>query len=240
MAEEDQETGSNDQTGADTQSDVQKDQEKEADQKGQDKVQSTEDKTSEPATYKVGNRELSADDLHKEYQSLQKDYTKKSQRLADVEKAFGEGAQTERAARGAAKEVPSDVREAIVDIVRPEIQRELKAQRDSSALEQSFESLARTWDGAGGKPKYDPEADRTEILEYMGAPGSKVLDPQIVFEILHKEEIRDWDRKQALTKQKGGKQTEKTGGTGERKPKRKQAKSLGEASDMFLERQANV
>lgn len=200
----------------------------------------TSTKDAQDKTYRIGGRDLSADELFDKHSALEKDYSRKSNRLAELEKSYEGGAQTERAAKTATEDVPADVRAAVLDIVQPAIAKALQNRKSVDALDQSFNNLAKTWDGKDGKPKYDSETGRTDILDYISKPGSKVFDPEIAYEILHKEEIRDWEISQALKKQKGGKQTERTGSSTGQKPKRKVAKSLREASDMFLARQDEI
>lgn len=197
----------------------------------------TSTKDTQDKTYRVDGRDISADELFDKHSALGKDYSRKSNRLAELEKSYEGGAQTERAAKAATQDVDPAISEYVLSVVRPELDKIDQNRRAVEALDRSFDKIASTWDGKDGKPKYDSESGRAELFDYISKPGSKVFDPEIAFEILHKEEIRDWEISQALKKQKGGVRTERTGSSTERKPKRKQAKSLREASDMFLARQ---
>jgi len=210
---------------------------KETEETQESQGEDTSTKDTQEKTYRIGGRELTADELFEKHAALEKDYSRKSNRLAEIERAYQGGAQTERAASAVTESVPADVREAVLNIVQPEINKALQNRKSIDALDQSFSNLEKTWDGKDGKPKYNPEDGRTEVMDYISRPGSKVFDPEVAFEILHKEEIRDWEISQALKKQRGGKQTERTGSSTERKPKRKVAKSLREAGDMFIARQ---
>lgn len=258
MNDVDEAQESNETTGAETSTDASTSGGEEANQDSQDVEQSTDSNNqSADGTYVVGDRTLSADEVYKEYQNLQRDYTKKSQKLSEYEKSIekdkrelGTGAESVEAARGMsrdiAKEVPQDVREAVVAIMEPEIEKRLddrfqqftQTQRQTEEIKRSFERLEQKWDGSDGKPKFDSQDDKQSIINYMQKEG-KVFDPEIAYEQLHKDEINDWRVKQALRKSSGGRKTEKTGG-GEQKPKRKTPKTLSEASEATLERLRNA
>ena len=237
METEDQAQTSTGQEGTDTQADT-------ATQPDQDKKQSSGDQTSqEPKIFKVGGRELTPDELYEKHTALEKDYTQKAQRLAKLEQSFEEGARTEKASQEVAQtqNVSPEIREAVLGIVRPEMERELNRRmqaRDQQARwDTAFSKLEQTWDGREGKPKFS-DTDRQAIIDEMRSPNNFIYDPETLYEKFHKAEIKDYEAKQTLRKQRGTTRTEKTGVTAtERKPASKGApKSIGEASDRALER----
>ena len=213
----------------------------EATQTDQDNEQSSGDQPSqEGKTYQVGGRDLTADELFEKHTALEKDYTQKAQRLAKVEQSFEEGARAEKAAQKVAQtqNVSPEIREAIMGVVGPEIDarvaRITKARDQQAYWDTSFSKLEQAWDGRGGKPKFS-DTDRQAIMDEMRNPSNRIYDPEVLYEKLHKAEIRDFEVKQALRKQKGTTRTEKTGATTSREPdKRKSPKSLSEASDRLF------
>ena len=215
---------------------------KEATQPNQDQKQSQGDQTSRGKTYQVGGRDLTPDELFEKHTALEKDYTQKAQRLAKIERSFEEGARVEKASREVAQtqNVSPEIREAVLGIVRPEMEKELNRRmqaRDQQAYwDTSFSKLEQSWDGREGKPKFS-DTDRQAIIDEMRNPSNRIYDPEVLYEKLHKAEIRDFEVKQALRKQKGTTRTEKTGTTAAREPDKKTApKSIGEASARLFER----
>ena len=210
----------------------------------QDQKQSSGDQTSQqPKTYQVGGRDLSADELFEKHTALEKDYTQKAQRLAKIERSFEEGARAEKATQEVAQtqNVSPEIREAVLGIVRPEMEKELNRRmqaRDQQAYwDTSFSKLEQSWDGREGKPKFS-DTDRQAIIDEMRDPSNRIYDPEVLYEKLHKAEIRDFEVKQALKKQRGTTRTEKTGvtATGREPTKKGAPKSLSEASARFMER----
>lgn len=216
----------------------------EATQPDQDKEQSSGDQTSqEPKTYLVDGREMTADELYENRLAMGKDYTQKAQRLSKIERSFEEGARAEKATQEVAQtqNVSPEIREAVLGIVRPEMERELNRRmqaRDQQAYwDSSFSKLEQTYDGREGKPKFS-DADRQAIIDEMRDPGNRIYDPEVLYEKLHRAEIRDYEVKQALRKQRGTTRTEKTGvtATGREPTKKGAPKSLSEASARLYER----
>lgn len=238
METEDQAQKSTGQEGAEGQQDT------EATPTDQDQKQSSGDQTStEPKTYQVGGRDLTADELFEKHTALEKDYTQKSQRLSKIERSFEEGARAEKASQevAATQNISPEIREAVLGIVRPEMERELDRRMRTRDQQEywntSFSKLEQTWDGREGKPKFS-DTDRQAIIDEMRDPSNRVYDPEVLYEKLHKAEIRDWEVKQALRKQRGTARTEKTGVTaaGREPPKKGAPKSLSDASDRFYKR----
>ena len=215
----------------------------EATQPNQDQEQSQGDQTSkESKTFKVGGRDLTADELFEKHTALEKDYTQKSQRLSEIDRASEEGARAEKATQEVAQtqNVSPEIREAIMGVVGPEMDKKLgqmmQARDQQAYWDTSFSKLEQSWDGREGKPKFS-DTDRQAIIDEMRNPSNRIYDPEVLYEKLHKAEIRDFEVKQALRKQKGTTRTEKTGTTAAREPDKKTApKSIGEASARLFER----
>ena len=237
METEDQAQTSTGQEGAETK-------DTEATPTDQDQKQSSGDQTAQqPKTYRIGGRELTSDELYEKHSALERDYTQKSQRLAELERTSEVGAGADQASKKIveAQNVAPEIREAVLGIVRPEMEKEfdrrLKARDQQAYWDSSFDKLSQTWDGKGGKPRFT-DTDRQTITDEMRSPYNLIYDPTVLYERRHSAEIDDWKVKQALRKQKGTTPTEKTGApTSERKPAKKGSpKSVGEASDRFYKR----
>lgn len=216
-------------------------------QKTQDQEQSEE---SEGKKYKLDvmgeEKELTADELHEWAKKVNPEFTQRSQKLAEYEKQEKErNARAETETRQSVAENPylknlnPDVKEAIVQIVQPVIDQGLQ-QRDEAeairrrdeAFNERLDALEKEFPGGNGKPKFN----RQEVIQAMQEPGNTNFDPRSKFEGLHQEEFNDLLVKEALKKQKGGVETERTGSSGPRKPDRKQPKSIREAGDALLSR----
>lgn len=208
-------------------------------------------------------REVSADQLHSEYaEKLLPDYTRKSQRLAELEKAEAERkAEAEAAARKASeevlKDVPPEVQEAIVQVVKPLFQQQMEqleeenrrkeeervqAERDKH-FQQQLSDLEKKYNGKN--PDFlGIKFDKAEVLKAMQEPDNKIFDPEIKFMNMHNAKFLDLEVQRALKKQKGGNKTESTGttATSERGTTStgKTPKTIREASESFLKRMASI
>ena len=60
-----------------------------------------------------------------------------------------------------------------------------------------MKNLEAKYDGADGKPKFDPKA----VSDYALSKGMDKADPETVYEHMHMKEIIDWQLKAALKKQ---------------------------------------
>jgi hypothetical protein len=193
-----------------------------------------------PKLFKLPDgRELKAEDVYAEYNKLLPEFTKRSQKLADYERQSKEAkAKAEDEARKAAeesdllKEVSPDVKEAIIQIVKPLFQdydkhkseESLKEQQDKQ-FEAELKSLEVKYDGKNGLPKFD----RSRILEKMQEEGNRIFDPETMYQKLHEKEYTDNMIKQALKQKSGGNNLETTGSE-DHKPDEKSPKTWQEAS----------
>jgi hypothetical protein len=192
-----------------------------------------------------GNK-LTSDQLYETYNKIIPNYTRISQELAELKKSQqASKAEAQAEARSTIednkllKNVPPDVKEAIVSIVSPVIdqafqQREAqKAEQEKDrAFDNELKSLAEKYTGKDGLPKFD----RNQVLNKMREKGNRDFDPESVYLKLHRKEYDNYLVKQALKQQGGGTQTEITGQSDSTKPSSKTPTSFQEASARFLSR----
>ena len=203
--------------------------------------------TENPKLFKVPDgRELTAEQVYDEYSNkLLPEFTRKSQKLAEYERQSTEAkAKAEDEARKATldsdlmKELDPDVKEAIIQIVKPLFQdydkrkseESLKDQQDKN-FESELKSLEGKYDGKNGLPKFD----RTRVLEAMQADGNRIFDPESMYQKLHEKEYTDNLIKQALKQKSGGNNLETTGAE-DHKPDEKSPKSFADAAKRMMSR----
>lgn len=205
-------------------------------------------KEAESKLYRLPDgREVTADDVYREYtEKLLPEFTRRSQRLSELEKAMEEA--NKRAsgeARQAVEEndilknVQPEVKEAIIRITEPVIEQrlaQLEQNQTQARREQEFEAkleaLEKKYSGADGSPKFD----RNEVLLAMKEPGNNNFDPESKFREMHFDDFVDAAIKGALKKNVGTR-TEKTGQEGSRqKPESEPPKTLAEATKRFMSR----
>lgn len=224
--------------------DNQKSQDQEQSNKGQEE---SKQKEKEELFELPDGRKVDKETLSKEWkENFYPEFTRRSQKLKEFEKKEQEKAQSaEQATRQtikqdeALKNVPPDVKEAIIKITTPVVQDMLKlkdeqtAQREADlAFETRLSEAEKLYPGGDGKPKFD----RSKVLEEMKDPGNKIFDPVKKFEDMEKPGLLDYEVKQALKKQKGTSGTERTGTGDSGKPTKKTPKTFDEAGKSLLER----
>ena len=214
----------------------------------QDSKQSNSGEEGADKTYKdtFGN-ELTADQLYDTYNKMVPNYTKISQENSEYRKAqetrdkeAGDQAREAVNKSEALKNVPPDVREAIVSIVDPVIkqafqEREQKQSEleSNQAFENEIAELETKYPGKEGMPKFD----KTKVLNKMQEKGNRNYDPESTYLKMNEKEHANYLVKQALKQQRGGTKTEATGTSDQsRKPEGKTPKSFDEASNSFLSR----
>lgn len=231
-----------------TSTDNQEAQETEQSNQGKGESEESESKETEGRKYKTPDgRELSPDELYDEYNKLVPEFTRRSQRLSELEKQAkerkaeaGEEARTAVAEDEVLKNVQPEVREAIVRIVEPEIEKRLKQreekqaqQRREEAFEEELQTLEKEYDGSDGLPKFD----RNEVLRAMQEEGNRIYDPEAKFRQLHESEFVDYKVKQSLKQQGGGRESEETGVSGKKKkPESEPPKDFAEAAKRAISR----
>lgn len=183
----------------------------------QAETQSEDSASSENKVFRFNGKDLSADELYEETRNLQKGFTQTTQRLSALEKQMSERAEQSKVTKDAIKDtVPDDVKETVWEIVKPRIEsvfnereQRIAAQERQRQFESKFDELTTTYDGKGGKPKFDPRTDKERVLEFIREDGT-VFDPITAYEKMHRDEIRDWWVKEALSKKSGTSRPERT------------------------------
>jgi hypothetical protein len=193
-----------------------------------------------PKLFKLPDgRELAAEDVLNEYNKLLPEFTKKSQKLAEIERQSQEAkAKAEEEARKAAtesdltKDLDPSVREAIIQIVKPLFEdydkrksEDFTRDQQDKQFEAELKSLEGKYDGKNGLPKFD----RSRILAAMQEDGNRIFDPETMYQKLHEKEYTDNMIKQAL-KQKGGGNNLESTGSEDYKPDEKSPKTFAEAA----------
>jgi len=218
-----------------------------------------EDSTNESKLYDAPDgRKLTADQMYEEYGKLLPEFTRKSQRLAELEKQeAARKAESEAKARQASdevlKNVPPDVKEAVIKIVEPMFAKtladieEANRQKEEAARQEAadkqfkegLDNLSKKYDGKNPDFVGIPKFDRAEVLREMQKPDNKIFDPELKFMDMHKAKFLDLEIKKALKQQAGGNRTEKTGsvsGADRGTSGGKSPKTINEASARFFER----
>lgn len=209
-------------------------------------------------------REVTADQLHSEYaEKLLPEFTRKSQRLAELEKAEAQrktqaDVESRKASDELLKDVPADVKEVIVQVARPLFEQQMakieednrlkEEQRQRDEADNRFKTqlsdLSAKYNGKNPDLIGIPKFDKAEVLAAMQEPDNKIFDPEVKFMEIHRAKFLDLEVRKALQKQKGGNKTESTGVTAssERGTKStgKTPKTLREASQAFLDRMASI
>jgi hypothetical protein len=220
-------------------------QSKEETQDAQDTEQSDKQKEGEKETEELfdlpDGRKVDKKTLTKEWkENFYPEFTRRSQKLKDYEKAeeeakseAGQKAKESIANDDLLKNLDPSVREAVIRIVEPVIQKAiggLKTETVQQEKDKTFvaelTSLEVKYPGGDGRPKFD----RSKILSRMRESDNRDFDPETVYEKLNRNELRDYEIKEALKKQKGGSQLETTGGGEGGKPQGKVPKTFEEAA----------
>jgi len=251
MSEQDQELDlGKDESKEGEESDTSKDNHNIQDRKQSNKGLSEEEEAGSSKTYKtLDGRELSPDDMYKEYDQLSREFTRRSQQLRDYEKKIsqydGEAKIRETKAAEDARQAVSEndilkgvdpsVKEAIIKIVEPVLENRFKMLDKRRAQEEADMAFEKELTGLESKYK---DFNREEVLRKMQEPGNRVFDPEVIYLRLHEPERLDALVKDALKKQRGGIETENTGG-GPKKPESKTPKSFEEAARAFADRLKN-
>jgi len=232
-----------------------------------DKGQSNNEEVKAEATEKLykmpDGRELTGDDVHREYaENLLPEFTKKSQKLAAYEKAEAERKseselQARQASEAVLKDVPADVREAIIQVVKPMFKQQMdelaesnrQKQEEKVAIEADLRfkteltGLEKKYDGRSPDLMGIPKFDKAAVLKAMQHPDNKIFDPEVKFMDMHRAKFLDLEVRKALKQQKGGNNTEATGHTPTADRGTRSTgtapKTLSEASQSFLNRMAS-
>lgn len=213
----------------------------------QESSQSNESESVAKQTYRLPDgRELDGEGVLGEYNKLQSEFTRRSQRLSELEKA--EAAREAEAKAATDKQIADsdllsnvepEVKAAIQQLVQPLISNALKErdlQQEQAQANQAFENelarLEEKYSGKEGLPKFD----RNKVLEAMKDPNNRNYDPESKFRELHEDVFTDYYVKAALKKQQGGSDTEDTGRQTTHEPDSKAPTTFQEAAKRFYSR----
>ena len=187
-------------------------------------------------------RKLAGDALKEEYLKLNSEFTKRSQRLAEIERQNEETeARNKRTAEEAVSQnkllenVDPTVKDAIISIVSPVIQEAL-GQRDRAEEEKrGREETMKELDAL--EKKYPGKFNKIEILKAMQDPANRIYDPEVLYQRLHWDDFLDGQIKAAMKGKSGGVTTESTSTEAPKKPgETTPSKSFSEASRRAISR----
>jgi hypothetical protein len=188
-------------------------------------TESSEQAVVESKLYKLPDgREVTADDLYREHtENLLPEFTRRSQKLADYERRMAE---TESRNKRTAEEsiaqsplledVDPTVRDAIVQIVSPEIQKALELRDKQEEEKRNQEAFDKRLNEL--EKKYPGKFKKVEILTAMQDPSNEIYDPEVLFQKLHWDEYLDSQIKAAMKGKSSTASTENTSGEAPRKP----------------------
>lgn len=191
------------------------------DPKQSNETQETETKAEKLYTDSFGNQ-LTPDQLYEKFQKVTSEFGKVAQERAELRKQAEQWkAKSESEARTAVtesedlKDVPSEVKEAVIKIVQPlfqqyEQQKEEKAREEQTQAQfkKELDGLEKKYDGKNGLPKFD----RNKVLLAMKDPNNRIYDPEAKYIEMNREAHNDYLIKQALKGKSGGLKTETTTG----------------------------
>lgn len=202
-------------------------------------------------TYKVDfpdgtSKEMSSDELYDHYQKIGPEFTRRSQELAELKRESQEReASAERDATRKIEEnellknVDPNVKEAIIQMVKPVItetllekEREAEQKAANEAFDRKLDKLESDYPGGNGLPKFD----RRVVLKAMQDPNNEIYDPEAKFYMMNRATFEDHLIKQALKTKKAGPETETTSSEAPEKPSSPSPKTLSEASKRAYER----
>jgi hypothetical protein len=210
----------------------------ETEQPAEQSEATSEQEVVAPKLYKLPDgREVSADDLYREHtENLLPEFTRRSQKLAEYER---QRVETEARNKSTAEEsisqspllenVDPTVRDAIVQIVSPEIYKALELRDKQEEQKRNQELFDKRLTDL--EKKYPGKFKRVEILRAMQDPQNEIYDPEVLYQKLHWDEYLDSQIKAAMKGKTGTAPTESTSAEAPRKPGEDKAPtSFAEAS----------
>jgi len=208
--------------------------------------ETTESEQDESNLYELPDgRKLEGDQLREEYLKLNSEFTRRSQKLSEFERAKAEAeSRNKRTAKEALSQskllenVDPTVRETIIQIVTPTIEEALGKSREEAIKaenQKEFDAriarLEKKYPGGDGLPKFDKVA----ILREMQSPTNEIYDPEVLYQRLNWDAWLDSKIKAAMKGKSGGVSTESTATDAPRKPgKGKEASTWAEARKNIL------
>lgn len=151
----------------------------------------------QPKLYKTPDgRELTADQVAEEYSKLNQEFTRKSQKLAELEKK-AEHSQDSADDDAVAKAKAELKKLGVVlqeDFEKTLGEREQKV-RQTMEFEQKLKDLEKELNGSDGRPTFK----REEVVAYMEKSGT-IFDPWVAYKEMHGTALDEWKIKQYLEK----------------------------------------
>lgn len=176
---------------------------------GDDKGEEEEYKDT-PKMYEFGGRQMTADELAEAAKELQRDYTQKSQKLAELEKS----------AQPAPKKKEYDpedekLADQFFEILKEKhgllTKEEVEEQKQIEKIDQTFKGLETSYNGKGekeGLPKFETD----KVIKFMQENNYPPHLAEEAFKKMHEKEFIAFHIK-SVTNKKGGYKTETPKGT---------------------------
>lgn len=193
--------------------------------------ETNENVQSESQVEDVAEAEGSASqpDYESQYKSLQSDYTRKTQRLSQIEAELAQRdaqlAQLEQSVKQtqAAQQDGDPVREAVKQIepilreqgfmTKEEMEALRAKDKADTLLAREVETLSTKYNGSDGRPKFDPQSTIDWVLNQSGNSTVAISDLENAYKLMHYEELMNWHLTNA-SKKKSGTFTEKSDRSG--------------------------
>ena len=188
------------------------------------------------------SRDMTPDELYDHYQKIGPEFNRKSQELAEYKRQSLEAeARNKRTAEESLSKstllenVDPTVKEAIIELTRPEIYKALEL-RDKQELEKrNNEESLKELDAL--EKKYPGKFNKIEILRKMQDPANRIYDPEVLYQKEHWDEYIDEQIKAAMKGKSGGVNTESTSTEAPKAPgETTPAKSFSEATKRAISR----
>ena len=206
--------------------------------------ETTKSETPEESLFELPDgRKVDASTLSKEWkENFYPEFTRRSQQLADIKR---QEAETEARNKRTAEEslskstllenVDPTVKEAIIELTRPEIYKALEL-RDKQELEKrNNEESLKELDAL--EKKYPGKFNKIEILRKMQDPANRIYDPEVLYQKEHWSDYIDEQIKAAMKGKSGGVNTESTSTEAPKAPgETTPAKSFSEATKRAMSR----
>ncbi len=149
--------------------------------------------------YSFNGKQLTADQLADEATKLNKDYTQKSQRLAEIE-AKGTAGTTPDADPTNTEHIRKQL-EAVVGgkiLTENDWQQRETQLMNKLAIDSQIKDLEKTIDGTDGRPAFK----RQEVLDWIQNNQYRVTNVEDAYKLMHEEQIAKW-RIEQYNKAKG-------------------------------------
>ncbi len=171
---------------------------------GEGEGENEEGESNEVKKYDVGGNKLTAEEAVEAYNNLQKDYTKKSQELAEISKA-----DNNKQEKKEEEFDPEDekIAESLFTILKKKhglmTREEVEEAKQLEDIDRNFKELEKTYKGDDDLPKFKTD----EVLAYMKEHNYPPHLAEKAFEEMHKDKFIAKAVKDTLAK-KGGYKTE--------------------------------